>query len=618
MTYQRTLTAEDICKKLKPIFGDKIDKIYFNYVTSDSRETKEEIFSLLHALYQKHFEKLLDSATLLEPPKQHEVDGKYRIGNVLYSKKEIYPFSLRDSDFPRHICISGMSGSGKTTLAFNIIEGLITNNKPFLIFDWKKSFRPLLTKDPSLTCFTIGEKKLANNFKLNINRPPQGVSPKEWISVMCDLIAESFFVSYGVHKVLLETLDESYKEWGVYNGSENYPTWNHIKWRLEEKLNKSRSREQTWIESALRVATVLTFGDFGEVVNYKGKSTINIEDILKKRTIFELNSLGNIEKKFFCEFLLMYIYKSKKAEQNKVNNKFNYAILVDEAHNIFLKDKTKFVSESVTDMVYREMREYGISLICLDQHISKLSDTVKGNSACHIAFQQQLPEDIETISRLMNIHEKKEIFSSLEVGEGIVRLSERYTKPFFIKAPNTDLRKINITEEQIKDRVKQFFNTQELEKNTDIEFNTKLITGGAFDINNLFKNINLPRSLNLHAIKNQEECSPNELPQIISAEYTDSGKIQKENISVAQTDTVYATIKRRLKQGEDLSKIEKQMESIYDSKEVMIAVNKVIEEELNKKEDFEIKSEPEEEFNIKFPEPKSIFPIKDEEEKEII
>ena len=29
-------------------------------------------------------------------------------------------------------------------------------------------------------------------------------------------------------------------------------------------------------------------------------------------------------------------------------------------------------------MIYRELREYGISLICLDQHISKLSDTVKG------------------------------------------------------------------------------------------------------------------------------------------------------------------------------------------------------------------------------------------------
>ena len=57
---------------------------------------------------------------------------------------------------------------------------------------------------------------------------------------------ESFFVSFGVNKVLLETLDESFKEWGVYHGSKNYPTWHHIKWRLEEKLKKTLELGKTY------------------------------------------------------------------------------------------------------------------------------------------------------------------------------------------------------------------------------------------------------------------------------------------------------------------------------------------------------------------------------------
>ena len=175
-----------------------------------------------------------------------------------------------------------MSGSGKTTFAFKILEALTENNKPYLVFDWKKSFRHLIKKDHTVLVFTIGDDRVSNLFKTNINRPPEGVSPKEWINVLCDLLTESFQASFGVHKVLLETLDKSFKEWGIYSGSENYPTWNHIKWKLEEKIEKTQGREAGWLESALRIATVLTFGEFGKTVNYKGDNSLSIEELLDK------------------------------------------------------------------------------------------------------------------------------------------------------------------------------------------------------------------------------------------------------------------------------------------------------------------------------------------------
>jgi len=314
-----------------------------------------------------------------------------------------------------------------------------------------------MTLDAELMCFTIGNPDVSNLLRLNINKSPKGVNAKEWLNVLCDLITESFSASYGVHKVLLETLDESFKEHGVYNGSDDYPTWNYIKWKLEAKLEKTNGRESTWLESALRIAHVLTFGNYGKVLNYKGKDSISIEELLNKKVIFELNSLGNIEKKFFCEFLLTYIFKLKKTGLNRLDSGFNHAILVDEAHNVFLKDKTKFVNESVTDVIYREMREYGTSLICLDQHISKISDTVKGNSACHIAFQQQLPQDIWEISGLMQMNERKDFFSKLPVGTAIVRLSERHTSPFLIEVPKVGLRQNEVKDKDIKQRMKFIF-----------------------------------------------------------------------------------------------------------------------------------------------------------------
>ena len=464
---QRQLTTEEICRKLKPVFGKKIDEIYLKYVMAEDRDEREEIAHILNALYEKNLSKLLDNSVLLEPPAQDIIDGKYPLASISYAGKKLYDFNLREQDWIRHLCISGMSGSGKTTLAFHIIGNFIKKNKPFLIFDWKKSFRPLMTLDSELMCFTVGNNSVSNLFKLNINKPPKGVNPKEWINVLCDLVGESFFTSYGVHKVLLETLDDAYKEYGIYSGSENYPTWNYIKWRLETKLEKAKGREAGWLESALRIASVLTFGDFGNVLNYKGKQSISIEELLGKKVLFELNSLGNIEKKFFCEFVLTYIYKLKKAKQSNTDGAFEHAILVDEAHNIFLKDKTNFVKESVTDMIYREMREYGTSLICLDQHISKLSDTVKGNSACHIAFQQQLPQDIWDISGIMQLSDRKEFFSKLPVGTAIVKLAERYTNPFLIEVEKVDLRKNIVNDKEIKEKMKFIFESKEIEQGED-------------------------------------------------------------------------------------------------------------------------------------------------------
>jgi len=459
-----SLTVEDICKKLRPVFGSRIDQLYLNYRMADSREAKAEIEQALSALYHKFLsESLLSDKIFLEPPNEEVVSGDYPLSYVSYADKKLYPFCLREQDWVRHVCISGMTGSGKTTFAYHIVYNFIERNKPFIIFDWKKSFRPLMLLDKEILLFTIGNDSISNLFKFNINRPPKGVPAKEWLNTLCDFITEAFFASYGVHKLLSETIDEAFNDFGVYQGSDNYPTWNQIKDRLEEKSKnlKKRGRESEWITSALRIAHVLTFGPFGDAINHKDKSSLTIDELLGKKVVFELNSLSNIEKQFFCGFLLTYIYKLKKGNQQSYSERFQHAIIVDEAHNIFLKERPHFIKESVTDLVYREIREYGTSLICLDQHISKLSDTVAGNSACNVAFQQMLYQDVETVSGIMQLRDRKKYFSMLPVGQAIVRLAERYHEPFLIDVPFVELKKEAVTDDFVAKRMRKAISVKE-------------------------------------------------------------------------------------------------------------------------------------------------------------
>ncbi len=570
---ERPLAVEEICNKLRPVFGKKIDEIYFQYTVADGREDREEIVHVLNALYQKHLNQLLDKGVLLEPPRKEQIDGTYNLATVSYAKRKLFDFTLREQDWPRHICVTGMSGSGKTTFAFKVVEALNMHNKPYLIFDWKKSFRPLSAEDNRIMTFTIGDEKVSNLFKTNINRPPKGVAPKEWINVLSDLLTESFSASFGVHKVILETLDEAFKEWGIYNGSENYPTWNHIKWRLEEKLDKVNNREAGWIESALRVATVLTFGEFGKTVNYKGENSIDVNELLDNRVVMELNSLGNIEKTFFCEFLLTYVYKMKKARQNQAGHGFDHAIIVDEAHNIFLKKPTNFANESTTDMIYREMREYGTSLICLDQHVSKISDTVKGNSACHIAFQQQLPQDIQEISDIMQLREKRNYFSQLPVGSAIVKLAERYTLPFLVEVPYVEMREKNVTNEDIKARMQAMILSKNYAKGVDPEFN---------------KAIEKPKIIKTKVVEPTPKPVVVEEPKVIETKIVETPEPARitDDLSEVQ-QTIYDYIVAHVDAGVALEEVEKTLDKSkeqgnYTTTDIMAATNKVFENQLIK------------------------------------
>ena len=466
---QDIVSVEEMCRKLKPMMGAKIDKLYMNYSFAEEMQKKMEIARFIHALYIKYVSHaVLTDQILLEPPRKEVMKGEYPIGIISYANNDLYPLNLREQDWQRHMCITGMSGSGKTTLSFQLIRNFIVKKKPFMVFDWKKSFRPMMLIDPELMLFTVGNETISNGFKININRPPRGVPAKEWIAMLSDIIIESFSASHGTAKVIAETMDKAYKDFKVYEGSENYPTWLQIMDRLRDKENESRrwGRETEWLTSAVRIAHMLTFGDFGKCICAKGAEEMTVEEILDKKILFELYSLNTAQKKFFCEYLLSYIYKLKK-NANMVSDVFKHAIIVDEAHNIFLRERPVYMKETITDMIYREMREYGESLICLDQHISKLSEVVVGNSACIIAFQQILPKDLDVVSSVMQLRDRRGYFSMLDIGQAVVRLAERYNDPFMIKVPFIPLKKEVVSNDYVIKRMRKYMNDYKLRKAID-------------------------------------------------------------------------------------------------------------------------------------------------------
>jgi hypothetical protein len=439
LVLKMTTTAEELCRKLKPILGQKIDNIWFAYLAEDYKG-KREIENFLHILYAKTISRKVDEdKILLMPPPKSLCRGDYTIGNVKYNEKECYPFGLKESDWIQHVGIFGRSGSGKTNTVFKILKTFMDKRKPFLIFDWKRNYRDLLAdSELDILVFTLGRN--ISKFWFNPLIPPKGTDPRTWLKKLIEIIAHAYFLGEGVMYLLQKAIDSVYRNWDIYNGNkDNYPTMQEVLNWLEKY--PAKGREAQWMSSTLRALGVLCFGETGKILNVNRQ--FGIKELLNKNVILELDALTNSDKVFLIESLLLWIHHYRLFQGGRET--FKHAIIIEEAHHILLKQKMELSSgEAITDVILREIRELGESIILIDQHPSLISLPALGNTYCTIAMNLKHRTDVNTIgdAMLLEIDEKKYL-GKLEVGQAIIKLQGRWFKPFQIEIPEKDIPEIS-------------------------------------------------------------------------------------------------------------------------------------------------------------------------------
>ena len=179
--YSGDSNVRQLCLRLKPILGDKMDQVYQAYLVEDA-EGKKQIERYLELLAAKHMpSKLEQSENFLLPPKEDKVHGEYAIGSVQYSDRVLYPFGLRENEWIQHLGIVGRSGSGKTNVGFLILQELHRHKKPFLVFDWKRNYRDLVSVSgfEDVEIYTVGRDVAPLTYNPLI--PPQGTDPRTWL-----------------------------------------------------------------------------------------------------------------------------------------------------------------------------------------------------------------------------------------------------------------------------------------------------------------------------------------------------------------------------------------------------------------------------------------------------
>jgi len=438
-------------KQLKPILGAKAETIWKLYQVSDFKK-RQELENLIDILAAKNL-KTFETDALLEPIPKNLCFGDFYAGDVTYLDKKLYPYYLRKTDLSMHLGLFGVSGCGKTNAAYTLINELIKKNKPFLILDWKRNFRDLLAVDDfkdKLLIFTLGGEK--NNFTFNPLIPPKNVDPKVWLNLLIEIICHAYFAGEGVMHILRNSIDQAYKDFGIYSGNKVYPTFKDVVTYMDKNF-KRRGRKLLWMDTSDRVTNSLLFkGGLGNIVNVsKLEEQISLEELIKKNVVLELDNLVNADKVFIIEALLLWIYQYKL--QSRKRNKLENVLLIEEAHNILRKSLGK---ESIIELMFRQLRELGTGIIYITQNISKIPITALQNTFTVIAFNQRHKTELETVAKILLLDKNdKELLGKLRIGEAIIK--GRYENAFTVKFPLFPVKKGIISDFEIREQMKGYY-----------------------------------------------------------------------------------------------------------------------------------------------------------------
>lgn len=454
LTKDRLFTEE--VKKLVPVLGrENVARLERAYLVGDEA-SRRRIIEMVDLTKARVFaDKDLKDAVLVEPlPREYAEGGSVNVGTVLYGRKTLYPLTLKKELLLTHMGIFGSSGYGKTNLVYSLTKTLAEQDVPMLIFDFsKRNYRELLSipelKD-RVNIYTVGRKTAP--FKFNPLAPPEGVSITQWAKEFAEVFDHAYWMMGGGRHVILKILGDVYKK-----AAPKMPNIVDLKWWMEQYASDASSaRERNWVATAERPLESLCFGDTKDV--FDCQKGVSPSEFFKKGriTVLELDALDTNDRTFIIEILLQWIRDWLLVSGAK--EELKGVIVIEEAHHVLNREKSRRLgSETVIDLIFREVRELGIGMIYTDQHPSLISYPALGNTSSHVymnlGLDTQHSSDIRDASNMLGLDYREEggYLRRLPVGHAFFLCRQlEFPHPFLVEFPMVELKKGTVTDDNVK------------------------------------------------------------------------------------------------------------------------------------------------------------------------
>jgi hypothetical protein len=440
---------KDLCKKLKPLLGRRADALWLAFISAETMDSKRQAEVMIQLFAARLLDQRVDGQAILLPPPPHEVaGGEFLVGTVLYAGKPLFPLYLRRENFIKHIGIFAITGGGKTNLAQLLVLGLLDQDVPFLVVDWKRSYRALFSlpqsKVRTIKVYSVG-RKTASPLHWNPLRGPPGVHPKTWISAVAEALERSHISGPGVADVFIDLFNKKFEEFGVYDGKhERWPNF----FDANEELQRTqfKGRRMLWQDSCSRILKTFIFGPASGAFN--ARHPIQFEELLDQPVIIELDQeLPKPLRVFFSDLALRWIHLYRLGQGE--TDSLRHVTFLEEVHNLFARTAADKQTTNSLENVYREIRGFGEGLVSITQHPSLLPVFLLGNCNSQIYLGLQHEDDIVTAKRSLFLERGDEVFlDRLAVGEGIVKIKGRIS-PCHVRFPLVPVTKGVIADDMV-------------------------------------------------------------------------------------------------------------------------------------------------------------------------
>ena len=447
--------------KLSPIIGkSRAYKLISAYLAGDEK-TRKRIRELVDAIKATYLTNTKNPEFVLfePPPKEDTCEGELYAGNVLYGDLELYPLYLKKQHLLSHVGIFGSTGYGKTNVVQHMIIQLAKLNVPVLVFDFsKRNYRDLIQlKDikDRIRVYTLGREAVP--FRFNPLTPPPGVTFSQWMKEFAEIFDHAYWMMGGGRHIVLKTLDELEARAAKNLRLKDIRMW------IYANENEFRSpRERNWAATAKRALDSLCFREVGSMFDVDVGITPEVFFSEPTITILELDALSSNDRTFLIEIMLQWIkdWLTSTSERER----FKGVVVLEEAHHLLNREKTrKLGTESVMDVIFREVRELGVGIIYTDQHPSLISYTALGNTSTQIymnlGLETKHTSDVDDAACMLNLEseEERNFLRRLPVGHALMfcRLM-KFTKPFLIKFPKVQIKKGVIKDSDVKEHMAKY------------------------------------------------------------------------------------------------------------------------------------------------------------------
>ena len=236
----------------------------------------------------------------------------------------------------------------------------------------------------------------------------------------------------------MKALDELYE-------TSDKPILDDLKKNIEA-MSSGTSRERNWVSTAMRPLESLCMKETGEIFSLADGIKPSAFFEPGRITVLEMDTLSTNDKTFFIEITLQWIrdWLLINGEREQLQG----VIILEEAHHILNREKSKKIgSETVMDLVFREMRELGLGIVYLDQHPSMVSYPALGNTSTHVymnlGLDTRYSSDVQDAINMLGLEEEYEDYlRRLSVGHALVLMRRsQWTKPFVASFQHVQIKK---------------------------------------------------------------------------------------------------------------------------------------------------------------------------------